>query len=121
MTNWKKLEVKWVEHGTVPVTVYHLSGTFTSSPEAYAFLDQLQERVRKGHTRVVIHLEGVEAVTSAGVGILAAGYTSVTNAGGKMCLAQVPDRARAILSIVGLLTVIGEGPGEEEAVRRVSA
>ena len=121
MTNWKKLEVSWVEHGDVPVTVYHLSGLFTSSPESYAFLDQFQERVRKGHNRVVINLHGVEAITSAGVGILAASYTSVTNAAGRMCLAQVPDRAHAILNVVGLLTVIGESASEEEAIRRVSA
>ena len=121
MTNWKKLDVRWVEYGDVPVTVYHLSGLFTSSPESYAFLDQFQERVRKGHNRVVINLQGVDAITSAGVGILAATYTSATNASGRMCLAQVPDRARAILNIVGLLTVIGECASEEEAIRRVSA
>jgi anti-anti-sigma factor len=70
---------------------------------------------------VVINLSGIEAVTSAGVGIIAAAYTSVTNASGRMCLAQVPERAHAILNIVGLLSVIGECAGEADAIARVSA
>jgi anti-anti-sigma factor len=121
MTHWKKLEVKWVEHGEAPVTVYHLSGLLTNSPESYAFLDELLDRVRKGHNRVVINLEQVGHITSAGVGILAACYTSVTNAGGKVCLSRVPERGRAILNVVGLLALVGECPTEEEAIRRVAA
>ncbi len=121
MTHWNKLEVKWVEHGETPVTVYHLSGLLTNSPESYAFLDEVLGRVRKGHNRVVINLDQVGHITSAGVGILAACYTSANNAGGRFCLTRVPDRARAILNVVGLLSLVGECPTEEEAIRRVSA
>ena len=121
MSSWKKLEARWVERDDPAVTVYHLSGTLTGSSESYAFLDELRKRVRKGHTRVVLNLEAVEAMTSEGVGILAAGYTSVMNATGRMCLAQVPERSRVLLGVVGLLAVIGECATEEEAVRRVGA
>lgn len=121
MSQWKKLEVKWQEHGEPSVTVYRVSGFLTASPESYAFLDQLQERVRHGHARLVIDLAQTDAITSAGVGILAASFTSATRAGGRMTLTGVPERARAILNIVGLMAVIGECATEEEAIRRVSA
>jgi len=120
MTRWAKFQVSWIEQENSAVAVVHLSGGMTSSPEAYHFLEEFQNRVREGRVRLVLDLDQVEPITSAGVGILAACCTSVLNAGGKITLSRVPARARAILSVVGLLSVMGDAASEEEAVRRVS-
>ncbi len=119
MTNWHKLEVEQTEREGVEV--YRLSGALTSSHEAYSFLEQLMDQVHRGGRRFVLNLERVETLTSAGVGILAACYTSVTNGGGRIRLAQVPVRAKTILKVVHLLDLLGDHPSEEEAVRSVSA
>jgi anti-anti-sigma factor len=118
VTNWNKLRAERVEQNGVEI--YRLSGALTSSPEAYTFLETLTDRVHQGGRRFVINLGRVEPLTSAGVGILAACYTSVTNQGGKLRLAQVPARARVILNVVHLLELLGDLPSEEEAVRSVA-
>jgi len=116
VTNWKKLEAGEAEQDGV--RIYRLHGVLTSSPEAYAFLDKVMDEVHRGDRRFVINLEHVDTLTSAGVGILAACYTSVTNGGGRIHLAQVPARARAILKVVHLLELLGDFPTETEAVAK---
>lgn len=120
MTHWNKLVVERHEVPQAHVTVYRLSGVLTNSTESYAFLDQLSERTRKGPIRIVLNMDQVEHVTSVGVGILAACYTSVTNTGGQIRLAAVPLRARAILNVVKLLETMGEQATEEDAVRSLT-
>jgi anti-sigma B factor antagonist len=118
VTNWNKLEVEHSERDGVEI--YRLSGGLTSSHEAYAFLEELTDRVHRGGRHFVINLAQVETLTSAGVGILAACYTSVTNRGGSIRLAQIPARARSILHVVHLLDLLGDLPSEEEAVRSIA-
>jgi len=120
MTHWDKLTVERIERPEAGVSIYRMSGLLSNTPESYAFLDDFSRRVRKGEHRVVLNIENVEHVTSAGVGILAACYTSLTNAGGKMALAVVPHRARVILSILKMLEFLGDHASEEEAVQAVS-
>ncbi len=121
MTDWKRLEVERIERTDAPVTVYRLRGVLTNTPESYGFLEGLQERVRKGKSRIVLNLEEVEHITSAGVGILGACYTSVSNAGGRICLTLVPARGRTILNVLKLFEFLPEFPAEEDAVRYAAA
>ena len=113
----KKLEIEQVTRQDLPVMVYRLRGTLTNSHESYAFLEEISEQAHENAFRVVVNLEKLDALTSAGVGILAACYTSIHRAGGRMALACVPARTRAILKVVHLLEILGDSPTEEEAVR----
>ena len=121
MGHWDKLTVERVERSETSATIYRLRGLLTNTAESYAFLEEFSQRVRKGEKRIVLNIEGVEHVTSAGVGILAACYTSVTNAGGKMTLALVPSRARVILNVLKLLELLGDHATEDEAVAALTA
>jgi anti-anti-sigma factor len=120
MGHWDKLTVERIERSEAGTSIYRLRGLLSNSPESYAFLDEFSERVRKGEGKVVLNIEGVEHVTSAGVGILAACYTSVMNAGGKMTLAAVPSRARVILNVLKMLELLGDHATEDEAVAALS-
>jgi|WetSurMetagenome_2_1015567.scaffolds.fasta_scaffold619771_2 anti-anti-sigma factor len=121
MGHWDKLTVERIESSEAGVTIYRLSGLLTNTPESYAFLEEFSHRIRKGETKAVLNLEKIEHVTSAGVGILAACYTSLTNAGGKMALALVPLRAHVILNVLKMLDFLGDYPSEEAAVKAVSS
>lgn len=121
MSKWDKLHVERADRPQVGAIVFRLSGGLDSSPESYAFLESVQEAARAGSVRIVINLAQVNVMTSAGVGILAACFTSVTNAGGRMCLAGATGRASVILNVVRMLDVVSSAPTEDEAVRIVCA
>lgn len=117
MTSWKKLEVERLEPNESGVVVFRLTGLLTNSTESYAFLDCVREDLHHEHNRIVINLEKVEVITSAGVGILAACFTSITNAGGRLVLSCISSRVRTLLNVVRLLDLLQTCPSEEEALR----
>ena len=119
MSKWDKLKVERADRADAGVLVFRLSGMLDSGPETYAFLEQVQFESRKGSARVVIDLGGISMITSAGVGIIAACYTSVSNAGGRMCIASVQGRAQTILNVVRILDVVPNAPDEDAAVKIV--
>ena len=49
--------------------------------------------------------------------IIAACYTSVTNAGGRLCVVEVPKPVRTLLELVCLWPLLGVYPDEEAAVQ----
>ena len=58
-------------------------------------------------------------MSSAGVGILAACYTSATNAEKPLCLAHVSNRVHMILDVVKLSDVLCIFDNEDEAIRGI--
>jgi anti-sigma B factor antagonist len=120
MTAWSRLEVARVEHESPKVVIYRLKGTLKDSSEAYVFLARLRNETRAGIPSFVINLQEVDNITSAGVGILAACYSSAVNAGRRICLTDLARRADAVLAAVGLLKVMESFATEEDAVRSYS-
>lgn len=98
------------------VLVYGLAGSLTSEKEAYELLEEIRTRVEGRWRKFVIDLGGVERMTSAGVGILAAAYTSLTRADGTLVLAALPRHCHSILDLVGLLKVMPYTETVEQAV-----
>jgi anti-anti-sigma factor len=117
MANWNKLEVEKIERQDPAALVYRLSGILTDTHEAYEWLEDLRKAARrKDSPYIVINLEEVEHMPSSGVGILAACYTSVSNSGGRMCLAGVSDRVQSILELVGIWDILTHFPTEAAAL-----
>jgi len=97
--------------------VFRQSGKLSDTRDCYELLDEIRTDVKGGNSFFVLDLGQVEHLTSCGVGMLAACFTSVANEGGKLCLAAVPERARAVLEVVGLWNVIEVFPSEAEALQ----
>jgi anti-anti-sigma factor len=121
MSKWDKFSVERAEGAGGGVTIFRLAGVLTNTRESYDFLDHVQEETRKKPMRLVLNLSGLEHLTSAGLGIIAACFTSVTRSGGRMCLAGAEGRVRVILNVMRMLDVIDNAPTEEEAVQKASA
>lgn len=119
MSNWDKLHMERADNAETGVIVIRLSGVLDSAPECYAFLSEVQELAHTGPVRVVIDLAHLTRLASAGVGILAACFTSITNAGGMMSLCAIPPRAGMVLKVVRLLDVVPNAADEAEAIRLV--
>ena len=117
MSNWPQFTVELAEHKAPEAIIYRLSGVLTNSRESYEFLENLQHRMRAKPGLAVLNLERLERITSAGVGIIAACYTSSMNAHGRLVLVSIPKQVETVLNVVCLLKVIEHHRTEEEALR----
>ncbi|MFH1842938.1 MAG: STAS domain-containing protein, partial [bacterium] len=95
----------------------HMTGLLTDTRDCYDLLEDIRDQIKRGYTGFVFNLENVGRVTSCGIGLLAACYTSVKNANGKLCFAAAPEIVRSVVTVVGLGDVFVMYPTEEEAIR----
>lgn len=98
------------------VLVFRLHGPLGSDHEAYRFLDDLRDAAQAGQNRIVVNLAGVTRLSSPGVGIIAAAFTSVKQAGGSLTLAAIPRDCEAVLGIVGMMAILPHAATEIDAV-----
>ena len=110
-----KLEVERSEREEPKAVIYHLKGSLIDSRECYDLLEDVREEIRTGYKDFVLDLEGVRRVTSAGVGLLAACYTSVTRAEGRLHVSGVSTETRMLLELVNLWSYIKDFDTAEEA------
>jgi anti-anti-sigma factor len=115
------LEVQRESHGDPAVVVFRLSGKMTGTHESYEFLEDVRTEIRSGVRAVLLNLEKVERMSSPGIGILAACYTSVTRAGSRMGIVAVPEHVAALLRIVCLWDMLPRYATEGEALAALSA
>jgi anti-sigma B factor antagonist len=66
---------------------------------------------------MIINLQEVTYIDSAGVGMLVAKMLSVRRAGGDMKLLHLTTRSNRVMTITRLLTVFEAFDDEEEAIR----
>jgi stage II sporulation protein AA (anti-sigma F factor antagonist) len=116
MKERRSMEVQREHHADADAMVFHLSGKMTGTRECYEFLDDLRDEVHAGSKNIVLDLKAVERISSPGIGILAACYTSVTRAGGRLCIVAVPEPVIALLKIVCLWDVLPRYASEQEAL-----
>jgi anti-anti-sigma factor len=116
MTRWKEME--WqsaVDEGT-GVRVYRLAGVLTDSRDAARLIELVRSEMRSDPRSILLDLAGVELLTSAGVGMVAAIYTSAHNAGNAIALIGLNHRTRQILHVVRMLQFIREFEAEPQAL-----
>jgi anti-anti-sigma factor len=116
MRGYSHFKVERDDQAAPGILVYRLKGLLTNAPETYEFLEELRQRLREESPRAVLDLHGLERITSGGVGIIAACFTSAVNAEGKLALAAVPKPIEAILNIVCLLQVVPSFATEAQAI-----
>ncbi len=103
-------------HSHPEIAIYHLVGLFTGGKDGYDLLEEVRAELTAGAKGVVLNLEGVPRLSSAGVGIIAASFTSARNVGAGMRLSGLSSQARQILTMVGVLGLVGEAPSDDAAV-----
>ena len=80
-----------------------MSGYLYGNARSYEFQDQVRNSIADGSNRIVIDLESVKRIDSAGVGILATLMWSASRSGGGLVLVAVPPNLEKILGIAMLL------------------
>jgi anti-sigma B factor antagonist len=103
------------------VSVVDVAGKITLGEGSSSLRQLLQDLVRAGHKKILLNLQNVNYIDSAGIGELVSGYTSLTNQGGTLKLLGLTNRVKDLLQITKLYTVFDVHETESHAVRSFAA
>ena len=99
------------------VVILDISGRITLGEGTITLRDVLQKLLNRGERKVVMNLEDVDYVDSAGLGELITAFTTVRAHGGQLKLLKLTHRIRDLLQITKLLTVFDSFDNETEAIK----
>jgi anti-anti-sigma factor len=103
------------------IRIYRLNGALTDSEESYTFLASARGEMSADPRPLLLDLGGVEHVTSAGVGVVAAVYKSASNANRAIALAGLSRRNELILEVAQLFRFIAAFDDERAALEGYAA
>lgn len=108
------LKIERIERPVHGGVLYRLSGKLIGTKEGYEFLETVRGDVQDGVRLVGLDLSRLERVTSPGIGIIAACYTSLMNAKGRLILVATPRPVRSLLELVCLWPCVEHVETEED-------
>ena len=107
-----------IEERTVgEVTVLDLKGKMTLGEGDELLKDKINSLMNQGRGKILLNLEGVPYIDSAGLGEIVRTYTTVSRQGGTMKLVNLTKRITDLLAITKLLTVFDTYDSEPEALK----
>jgi anti-sigma B factor antagonist len=109
------------ERSAGDVTVLDLKGKMTLGEGDELLKDKINSLLHQGRKKVVLNLEGVPYIDSAGLGEIVRTYTTIKKQDGSLKLLNLTKRITDLLSITKLLTVFETFDSENEAVQSFSA
>ena len=104
------------ERASGDVMILDLKGKLTIGEGDELLKDKINSLIQQGHWKLLINLEGVPYVDSAGLGEIVRTYTTVSRQGGSLKLLNLTKRIEDLLAITKLLTVFDTYDSEQEAL-----
>lgn len=98
-----------------PVAIVALHGKVTLGEASESLRSVVEQLASEGCQQVILNLEGVPFIDSAGLGALAMGYTLLKKAGGLLKLAAAPPRVQDALEMTRLTRLFPPYTSEQEA------
>ena len=98
------------------VMILDVKGKLTIGEGDELLKDKINSLIQQGHKKLILNLEGVPYVDSAGLGEIVRTYTTVSRQGGNLKLLNLTKRIEDLLSITKLLTVFDTYESEQEAL-----
>jgi len=105
-----------VERTVSDVTVLDLKGKMTLGEGDELLKDKINSLLASGKKKLLLNLEAVPYIDSAGLGEVVRTYTTVSRQGGSLKLLNLTKRIEDLLSITKLLTVFDTFDSEAEAI-----
>ena len=109
-----------VERTVSDVTVLDLKGKMTLGEGDELLKDKINSLLAAGKKKLLLNLESVPYIDSAGLGEVVRTYTTVSRQGGSLKLLNLTKRIEDLLSITKLLTVFDTYDSEAEAIKSFS-
>ncbi len=98
------------------VVVLDLKGKLTIGEGDELLKEKINNLMQQGHKNLLLNLEDVPYVDSAGLGEIVRTYTTVSRQGGNLKLVNLTKRITDLLAITKLLTVFDTFESEADAV-----
>ena len=99
------------------VTILDLKGKMTLGEGDELLKDKINSLIQQDRKKLLLNLEGVPYIDSAGLGEIVRTYTTVSRQGGKLKLLNLTKRIQDLLAITKLLTVFETYESEPDAVK----
>ena len=102
------------------VTILDLKGKMTLGEGDELLKDKINSLIHQGQKKLLLNLESVPYIDSAGLGEIVRTYTTVSRQGGNLKLVNLTKRITDLLSITKLLTVFETFETEPDALKSYS-
>lgn len=99
------------------VTILDLQGRLVFDEGDTSCVERIDRLIKQGRVQIIVNLQGVSYIDSAGVGALVSKYVTLRRRGGDLKLLCLSDRVHRVISIARLLEVFDSFESEELAVR----
>jgi len=99
------------------IAIVDLEGRLTLGEGSGLVRSKIKEVVNAGHKHILLNLQGVNYIDSAGLGELVGSYATVSNLGGEVKLLNTQAKVRDLLQVTKLYTVFPSFSDETEAVQ----
>ena len=103
------------------VTILDLKGKMTLGEGDELLKDKINSLIHQGQKKLLLNLEGVPYIDSAGLGEIVRTYTTVSRQQGNLKLVNLTKRITDLLSITKLLTVFETFDSEPDALKSFQA
>ena len=103
------------------VTILDLKGKMTLGEGDELLKDKINSLLQQDKKQLLLNLENVPYIDSAGLGEIVRTYTTVSRQGGNLKLLNLTKRITDLLAITKLLTVFETFDVENEAIKSFSA
>lgn len=98
------------------VTILDLGGKIVLGDESGGLRERVKQLLAENKKKLLLNMERVSFIDSAGVGTLVAAYTSAKAQGGQLKMCSLTKRFQETLQVTRLITVFEVYPGEAEAL-----
>lgn len=99
------------------VSIVDLSGRITTGEGAIQMRDSIQKLAQGGARNILINLQDVAYLDSAGLGELVGAYTTLTSAGGQIKLMKMKSIVKQLLEITNMSALFPSYEDEAAAVQ----
>jgi len=103
------------------IIIIDLTGQITLGEASAALRDEVRDQLGHSFSKILLNLENVTYIDSAGLGELTAAYTSVRNRGGALKLLNLTKRVHDLMQITKLYTVFDVFDDEKKAIASFGA
>ena len=104
------------QRGLGGVIILDLDGRLILGDGEQLFREKVDELMKLGHLQILVNLNRVTYIDSAGVGVLVWKYITLVRRGGSLKLLNLRPRTYAVLSVTRLLSVLESFDTELDAV-----
>ena len=102
------------------VSLVSLEGRIGLGEEANALRERVKSLLAGGTNKLVLNLQHVTMIDSAGLGTLVGLHHSAGSSGAKLRLCNLSTLLRDVLQVTHLLTIFDVSASEEDALRALS-